>query len=83
MYALQSILAEYCSAYLSTLRGTQIDVDVDNQSVIHAFNRGRALDSATHRFLVYSSDLQVRENFWLRLRRVPHHYLNVEAVAAS
>lgn len=42
MYALQSLLVEYCAACPSTLRGTQVDIDADIQSVTHAFIRSRA-----------------------------------------
>ena len=43
-------------------------VDVDNQSVVGAFKRGRAKDPGTHALLVQLFDLQVEHGFILTYR---------------
>lgn len=82
MYALHTLIAEYCAACPSTLCGTQVHVDVDNDSVVYMLNKGRARNMATHRLLVELFDLQARETFWFRLRWIPSAS-NAEADAMS
>ena len=77
-FALYHLLKEYCVAYPDTLWGTQVRVDVDNQSVVHAFNKGRSRNAHVHEVLVKLFTLQVQEGFWLRLRWIPTEE-NVEA----
>ena len=46
-------------------------INVDNQSVVGAFNRGRAKDRETHALLVQLFDLQVEYGCMLSLKWVP------------
>lgn len=43
IFTLHGLLAEYCHAHPNSLRETQVCVDIDNQSVVHTFNNGRAI----------------------------------------
>ena len=53
------------------MRRDQVLINVDNQSVVGAFNRGRAKDRETHALLVQLFDLQVDYGFMLSLKWVP------------
>ena len=53
------------------LRRAQVLVDVNNQSVVGAFNRGRAKNRETHALLVQLFALQVEHGFILLLMLVP------------
>ena len=46
-------------------------MDVGNQSVVHAFNKGRAKDPRTHELLVKLFNLQLQQGFCLSLKWVP------------
>lgn len=71
LFAIYHVLREYCETHPSTLRGTQVRVDVNNQSVVQAFNKDRSRNTHIHQLLVALFHLQVEEGLWLRLRWVP------------
>ena len=71
MYALYHVLWQFCTRLPDALRRAQVFVDVDNQSVVGAFKRGRANDPGTHALLVQLFDLQVEHGFMLTLKRIP------------
>ena len=71
MYALYHLLRQFCTRHPDTLRRAQVLIDVDNQSVVGAFNRGRARDRETHALLVQLFDLQVAYGFMLSLKWIP------------
>ena len=65
------VLRLFCTRFPDALRRAQVFVDVDNQSVVGAFKRGRAKDPGTHALLVQRFDLQVEHRFMLTLRWIP------------
>lgn len=71
MYALYHMLRQYCERHPEALRRAQVLIDVDNQSVVGAFARGRARNGETHALLVQLFDLQVQYGFLLSLKWVP------------
>ena len=71
MYALYFVLRQFCTRFPDALRRAQVFVDVDNQSVVGAFKRGRAKDPGTHALLVQLFDLQVEHGFMLTLKWIP------------
>lgn len=71
MYALYYLLRQFCARFPDVLRRAQVFVDVDNQSVVGAFNRGRARNREQHALLVQLFELQVEYDFMLSLRWVP------------
>lgn len=66
MYALYHLLLQFCQRP-DQLRRAQVVVDVDNQSVVGAFKRGRAKNRAMHDLLILLFDLQVEHEFLLSL----------------
>ena len=71
MYALYHVLRQFCTRYPEALRRAQVLIDVDNQSVVGAFKRGRAKDPVTHALLVQLFDIQVEYGFLLTLKWIP------------
>lgn len=71
MYALYHVLLQFCQRHPDRLRRAQVFVDVDNQSVVGAFNRGRAKNRAAHELLIRLFDLQIEYDFLLSLKWVP------------
>ena len=71
MYALHELLRLFCVRYPEVLRGAQVLIDEDNESVVGAFNKGRAKDRDTHAILVQLFDLQMAHGFMLSLKWVP------------
>ena len=78
MYALRELLQTFCKEFPGRLARAQVVADVDNLTVVHNFRKGRARDATVHRLLRALFDLQMREDFWLRLRWIPSE-ANVEA----
>ena len=70
MYALYHVLQQCCTRFPDALRRAQVFVDVDNQSVVEEFKRGRAKDPGTQALLVQLFDLQVEQGFMLTLKWV-------------
>ena len=58
MHALYHVLRQFCTRYPDPLRRAQLFVEVDNQSVVEAFRRGRAKDPETHALLAQLFDFQ-------------------------
>ena len=52
MYALCHLLRQFYERHPDVLRRAQVLIDVDNQSVVGAFNRGRAKNRETHALMV-------------------------------
>ena len=71
MYGLYHLLRQFCSRHPDVLRRAQVLIDVDNQSVVGAFNRGRARNRETHALLVQLCELQVEYGFMLSLKWIP------------
>lgn len=71
MFALHEVLEQFCTIHPDALRRAQVVLDVDNQSVVHAFRRGRARDPQAHALLIKLFRLQVEYEVWLSLRWVP------------
>ena len=71
MYALYHLLRQLCERRPDVLRRAQVLIDVDNQSVVEAFNRGRAKNRETHALLVQLFELQVEHGFMLSLKWIP------------
>lgn len=71
MYALYHLLLQFCQRHPDRLRRAQVVIDVDNQSVVGSFNRGRAKNRAMHDLLIHLFDLQVEHEFLLSLTWVP------------
>ena len=71
MLALYHVLRQFCTRHPDTLRRAQIRVDVDNESVMGAFRKGRAKDPVTYALLVKLFSLQVDFGFTLELTWVP------------
>lgn len=71
MHALYHVLRQFRTRYPDALRRAQVFVDVDDQSVLGAFKRGRAKDPGTHALLVQLFDLQVEHGFMLKLKWIP------------
>lgn len=71
MYALHHLLLQFCEAHPDVLRRAQVPIDVDNQAVVGAFNRGRAKDRAAHDLLIQMFNLQVDYGFLLSLKWIP------------
>ena len=53
------------------VRRAQVLIHVDNQSVVDAFNRGRAKNRETHALLVRLFELQLAYGFMLSLKWIP------------
>ena len=71
IFALLEVLKECCRAHPGQLRRAQLVMDVDNRSVVDAFNKGRSKTPTTHGLLIGLFELQVAQGFWLSLRWVP------------
>lgn len=78
MYGLYHLLRQFCTRHPDVLRRAQVLIDVDNQSVVGAFHRGRAkqprdarLVGAMHALLVQLFELQVEYGFILSLKWIP------------
>ena len=68
---MHEVLLQYGQQHPGSLQRAQIRTDVDNQSVVHAFNKGRAKDPRTHVLLVKLFNRQLEQGFWLSLKWVP------------
>ena len=71
MYALYHVLRQFCERHPDVLRRAQVLIDVDNQSVVGVFNRGRVKNRETHALLVQRFALQVEYGFMLSLNWIP------------
>ena len=71
MYALYHLLQQFCTRHPDVLRGAQVLINVDNQSVVRAFNRGRAKNREIHSLLVQLFELQVECGFMQSLKWIP------------
>lgn len=70
-HALYYLLRQFCARLPEVLRRAQVLGDVDNQSVVGGFNRGRARNREAHALLVQLFELQIEYDFMLSLRWVP------------
>lgn len=68
MYALYHVLRQFCTRHPKALRWAQVLIDVDNQSGVGAFKRGRAKDPVTHALFIQLFDLPVVYGFLLTLK---------------
>lgn len=59
MYALYHRLLQFCENHPVVLRRAQVLINVDNEAVVGAFNRGRAKNRAAHNLLIKLFNLQV------------------------
>ena len=59
MYGLYPLLRHFCTRHPDVLRRAQVLIGVDNQSVVGAFNRGRARNRETPALLVHLFELRV------------------------
>ena len=71
MYALYHLLRQFCERHPDVLRRALVLIDVDNQSVVGAFNRRRVKNRETHALLVQLFALQVEHGFMLSLKWIP------------
>ena len=71
MYTPYYLLRQFCERYPDVLRRAQFLIDVDNQSVVGAFNRERAKNRETHALLVQLLALPVKHGFMLSLKWIP------------
>ena len=71
MYALYHLLRQFCTRHPDALRRAQVLIDVDNQSVVGALDRGRALNRETHALLVQLFEIQVEYCFMWSLEWIP------------
>ena len=71
MYALYHLLLQFCDRHPDALRRAQVSIDVDNEAVVGAFNRGRAKNRDAHDLLIQLFDLQVSHEFMLLLKWIP------------
>ena len=67
MYALYHLLRQFCERHQDVLRRMQDLIDVDGQSMVGAYNRGRAKNRETHALLMQLFALQVEHGFMLSL----------------
>ena len=65
MYGLYHLLRQVCTRHPDALRRAQVFIDVDNQSVVGAFDRGRTRNRETHALLVQLFELQVEFLFYV------------------
>ena len=68
MYTQYPLLRHFCTEHPGVLLRAQVLIDVGNQSVVGAFNRGRAKNRETHALLVRLFELQVAYGFMLSLK---------------
>ena len=68
MHALYHVLRQFCTLFPDALRRARAFIDVDNQSIVGAFKRGKAKDPGTHALLVQLFDLQVEHVIMLTLK---------------
>ena len=71
MYGLYHLLRQFYTRHPDVLRWAQVLIDVDNQSVLGAFNCGRAKNRETHTVLVQLFELQAEYDFMLSLKWIP------------
>ena len=71
MYALYHLLLQFCHRHPESLRRAQVSIDVDNEAVVGAFNRGRAENRDAHDLLIQLFNLQVSHEFMLSLKWIP------------
>ena len=71
MYALYHVLRQFCERHPDVLRRAQVLIDVNNQPVVGAFNRGRAKKRETKALLVQLFALQVEHGFMSSLKWIP------------
>lgn len=71
MFALHEVLAEYCRIHPCTLQKAQLLMDVENQAVVQAFQKGRAKDKHAHALLGKLFHLQVKGGYRPSLKWVP------------
>ncbi|CAM9718774.1 unnamed protein product [Laminaria digitata] len=69
MYGLYYLLRKFCTRHPDVLRRAQVLIDVENESVVGSFNRGRAKHRETHALLLQLFELQVEYGFVLSLKR--------------
>ena len=65
MYGLYHLLRQFCTRHPDELGRAQVLIDVDNQSVVGVFNRGRTRNRKTDALLVQLFELQVDYCFML------------------
>lgn len=70
-YALYHLLLLFCERFPDALRRAQVFIDVDSQSVVGSFGRGRAKNRDMHNLLIDMFDLQIAYDFLLSLKWVP------------
>ena len=68
IYTLYHVLRQLCARPPDALRHAQVLINVDNQSRVGAFKRGRAKNSETHALLVQLFDLPVAFGFLLTVK---------------
>lgn len=71
MYAEHHPLLQFCNRHPDALRRAQVLIDVDNESVVGTFTRGRFQNRITHDLLIQLFDLQVAYEFMLSVNWVP------------
>ena len=71
MYVLYHLMRQFRERHSDVLRRAQVLIDVDNQSVVRAFNRRRVKNRETHALLVQLFTLQVEHGFMLSLKWIP------------
>ena len=71
MYGLYHLLRQLCTRHPDALRRAQVLMDVDNQSVVSAFNRGRARNRETHALLVQLFEPQEKILFHVAVEMDP------------
>ena len=69
-YALLEILRLFCQDRHKQVAGSTVVLDVDNKTLFHAFNKGRAKDTSMHDVITDLFWLQVKQDFTLKLRWV-------------
>ena len=71
MDALHHRLLKFCDRRPDSLRRAQVSIDVDNEAVVGAFNRGRAKTRDAHDFLIQLFNLQISHEFTLSPKWIP------------
>ena len=68
MYVLYHLMRQFRERHSDVLRRAQVLIDVDNQSVVRAFNRRRVKNRETHALLVQLFALQMEHGFTLSFK---------------
>ena len=71
MYALYHLLLQFCENHPVAFCWAQVLINVDNEAVVGAFNRGRAKNRTAHDLLTELFNLQVSYDFMLSLKWIP------------